>query len=174
LPGYVYLKFAQDPSHLGGGCGGRRRHGGSRRVERHQRFPNEIESPLDLAIPLRRQATAELNKGESRNALARAVCFHRLGRLRDRTAELQQHRASGLTLVTAAIVLWNTVYLDRALDSLRRRGEVVPDALLAHVAPLGWQHINLTGDYLWEEDTAIGPNGFRPLRGVDAPLAQAA
>ncbi|MBV8617030.1 MAG: Tn3 family transposase, partial [Acetobacteraceae bacterium] len=60
-------------------------------------------------VPLRRQTTAELNKGESRNALARAVCFHRLGRLRDRTAELQQHRASGLTLVTAAIALWNTV-----------------------------------------------------------------
>ncbi len=45
---------------------------------------------------LRRQATAELNKGESRNALARAVCFHRLGRLHDRTAQAQQHRASGL------------------------------------------------------------------------------
>jgi len=106
-------------------------------------------------VPLRRQATAELNKGESRNALARAVCFHRLGRLRDGTAELQQHRASGLTLVTAAIVLWNTVYLGRALDALRRRGEVVPDALLAHIAPLGWQHINLTGDYLWHADTEM-------------------
>lgn len=48
-----------------------------------------------LEMPdLRRQATAELNKGEARNALARAVCFHRLGRLRDRSAELQQHRAS--------------------------------------------------------------------------------
>ena len=47
---------------------------------------------------LRRQATAELNKGESRNALARAVCFHRLGRIRDRSYEGQQHRASGLTL----------------------------------------------------------------------------
>ena len=125
-------------------------------------------------VPLRRQATAELNKGESRNALARAVCFHRLGRLRDQTAQLQQHRASGLTLATAAIVLWNTVYLSRALDALRRRGEVVPDALLAHIAPLGWQHINLTGDYLWEADTAIGPDGFRPLRGVPAPHAQAA
>ena len=124
--------------------------------------------------PLRRQATAELNKGESRNALARAVCFHRLGRLRDRTAELQQHRASGLTLVTAAIVLWNTVYLGRALDALRCRGEVVPDALLAHIAPLGWQHINLTGDYLWDADAAIGPSGFRPLRGGEAPLAVAA
>ena len=50
-----------------------------------------------LELPhLRRQATAELDKGESRNALARAVCFHRLGQLRDRTVEMQQHRASSL------------------------------------------------------------------------------
>jgi len=125
-------------------------------------------------VPLRRQTTAELNKGESRNALARAVCFHRLGRLRDRTAELQQHRASGLTLVTAAIVLWNTVYLARALDASRRRGETVPDALLAHIAPLGWQHINLTGDYLWDADAAVGPHGFRPLRGAEMLRAEAA
>ena len=45
---------------------------------------------------LRRQVTVELNKGEARNALARAVCFHRLGRLRDRATEAQQYRASGL------------------------------------------------------------------------------
>jgi hypothetical protein len=114
---------------------------------------------------LRRQATVELNKGEARNALARAVCFHRLGRLRDRTAALQQHRASGLALVTAAIALWNTVYLERALDALRRRGEVISDALLAHIAPLGWQHVNLTGDYLWGVDNNLAPDGFRPLRG---------
>jgi len=120
-----------------------------------------------LELPdLRRQATAELNKGEARNALARAVCFHRLGRLHDRSAELQQHRASGHALVTAAIILWNSVYLGRALDVLRRRGEVVPDALLAHLAPLGWQHVNLTGDYLWGADAGIGPDGFRPLRGA--------
>jgi TnpA family transposase len=87
---------------------------------------------------LRRQATAELNKGESRNALARAVCFHRLGQLRDRTVEAQQHRVSGLTLITAAIALWKTVYLSRALEAVRRGGETVPDALLAHLAPLGW------------------------------------
>jgi len=52
---------------------------------------------------LRRQATAELNKGESRNALARAVCFHRLGRLRDRTLESQQYRAGGLNLVVKRV-----------------------------------------------------------------------
>jgi len=139
------------------------------RIERTLYTLDWLEQP-----PLRRQATAELNKGESRNALARAVCFHRLGRLRDRTAELQQHRASGLTLVTPAIVLWNTVYLGRALDALRRSGEVVPDELLAHIAPLGWQHINLTGDYLWDADDTFAADGFRALRGVDAQIAHAA
>ena len=123
---------------------------------------------------LRRQATAELNKGEARNALARAVCFHRLGRLRDRSAELQQHRAGGLALVTAAVALWNTVYLGRALGTLRRRGEAVPDALLAHLAPLGWQHINLTGDYLWDAASDFAADGFRALRGSRHTLADAA
>lgn len=68
------------------------------------------------------------------------MCFHRLGHLRDRTAELQRHRVSDLSVVADAITLWNSVYLGQALDAFRRR-ETVPDALLAHVAPLGWQHI---------------------------------
>lgn len=139
------------------------------RIERTLHTLDWLEQP-----PLRRQATAELNKGETRHALCRAVCFHRLGRLRDRTVELQQHRASGLALVTAAIALWNTVYLGRAVDTLRRHGERVPSALLAHVAPLGWQHINLTGDYLWDVNGNFGPDGFRSPRGVSAPLAAAA
>ena len=44
---------------------------------------------------LRRQTSQELNKGETRNSLARAVFIHRLGEIRDRTYENQQHRASG-------------------------------------------------------------------------------
>ena len=112
---------------------------------------------------LRRQATAELNKGESRNALARAVCFHRLGRLRDRTLESQQHRAGGLNLVVAAIVLWNTAYMERAIHHLRARGEKIPNELMPYLAPLGWQHINLTGDYIWTEPSRLHGEGFRPL-----------
>jgi hypothetical protein len=66
-------------------------------------------------------------------------------------------------------------HLDRALDSLRRLGEYVPGELLAHLAPVGWQHINLTGDYLWDADARIGPDGFRPLRTSFAqPLARTA
>jgi len=58
------------------------------------------------------------------------------------------------------------LYLSRALDVARRRGDLIPDALLAHLAQLGWQHINLTGDYLWGADAGLGPDGFRPLRGA--------
>jgi TnpA family transposase len=57
---------------------------------------------------LRQRVTAGLNKGELKNSLAKAVCFNRLGELRDRSFEAQRHRASGLNLVVGAIILWNT------------------------------------------------------------------
>ena len=101
---------------------------------------------------LRRDTGRELNKGESRNSLARAVFIHRLGEIRDRTYENQQHRASGLNLLVTAITLWNNRYLNRALAALRET-EDVPDRLLAHLSPLGWEHINLTGDYVWRPHT---------------------
>jgi TnpA family transposase len=112
---------------------------------------------------LRRRVTAGLNKGEARNALARAVFFHRLGEIRDRSYENQRHRANGLNLVVAAIILWNTVYLERAIAALRRR-QPVDDALLAHLSPLGWGHVILTGDYLWRAAKRLAKGEFRPLR----------
>ncbi|HBJ0117908.1 TPA: Tn3 family transposase [Escherichia coli] len=116
------------------------------------------------SVELRRRVHAGLNKGEARNALARAVFFNRLGEIRDRSFEQQRYRASGLNLVTAAIVLWNTVYLERAAHALRGNGHAVDDSLLQYLSPLGWEHINLTGDYLWRSSAKIGAGKFRPLR----------
>jgi TnpA family transposase len=112
---------------------------------------------------LRRRSNGNLNKGESRHALARAVFFHRLGELRDRTAEDMAHRASGLNLVVNAIVLWNTTYLARAVAYVRRQGVALTDEELSHVAPVRWDHIALTGDYLWS-DVHAPRERFRPLR----------
>ena len=121
---------------------------------------------------LRRRANAGLNKGEARNALARAVFFHRLGEIRDRTFENQRYRASGLNLAVAAIILWNTVYLGRAVDQLRSQGENFGDTLLAHIAPLGWEHITFNGDYVWPTEPL--QNGFRPLRNPRSEFLDAA
>jgi len=107
---------------------------------------------------LRERSHAGLNKGEASNSLRRAIFFHRQGEIRDRTFENQSFRASGLSLLTAAIVHWNTVYLHRAVQHLRTQGVHVPDDLLAHVAPLGWEHIALTGDYVW---TSANPSATK-------------
>jgi TnpA family transposase len=113
---------------------------------------------------LRRRSHVGLNKGEQQNALRRAVFFNRLGEIRDRSYENRRHRASGFNLIVSAIVLWNTTYLQRAVDHLRTQGHAPDPGDLAHLSPLGWEHISLTGDYHWETASTPGPDQFRPLR----------
>ena len=105
-----------------------------------------------------------MKKGEARNALARAVFFNRLGEIRDRNFEQQRYRAGGVNLVTAAVVLWNTVYLERAAHALCGNGHALVDALLQYLSPQGWEHINLNGNYLWRSTAKIGAGNSRTLR----------
>ena len=70
------------------------------------------------------------------------------------------------------MILWNTVYLGRVVDELRSRGEAVSDDLIAHIAPLGWEHIALNGDYVWPTEPL--QNGFRPLRNPRSTFLDAA
>lgn len=82
----------------------------------------------------------------------------------DRTLENQSNRANGLNLVVAAIILWNTVYIEHAVKELRRQGHHIPDSILPYVAPLGWEHINLTGDYIWKALASSKKTVLRPLQ----------
>jgi TnpA family transposase len=102
------------------------------------------------SVELRRRVQVGLNKGEARNALARAVFFYRQGRVQDRSHAQQQQRAQGLNLVVAAIILWNTLELARAIEELRSEGEVMTAEQLRHLSPMDWEHISLTGDYTWD------------------------
>ncbi|PGT99578.1 Tn3 family transposase [Bacillus cereus] len=112
----------------------------------------------------RRKVHVELNKGESKNSLARAVFFNRLGEIRDRSYEDQLHRASGLQLLISAIVTWNAVYISRAIEILRTNGTHIPEEYIQHISPLGWEHIALTGDYVWNLNQKVTFENLRPLR----------
>ncbi|GHL84528.1 hypothetical protein ECZU36_58120 [Escherichia coli] len=83
--------------------------------------------------------------------------FNRLGEIRDRSFEQQRYRASGQT---AAIVLWNTVRPRGLVEA----GKPVDGELLQFLSPLGWEHINLTGDYVWRQSRRLEDGKFRPLR----------
>lgn len=115
------------------------------RIERTLFILDWIKDPK-----LRARVQVGLNKGESRNALARTVFFNRLGEIRDRSFEHQCYRASGLNLVVLAIILWNTVYLEKIIKKLRKHKEI-PDQYLSHLSPICWDHISLTGDYVWKK-----------------------
>jgi Tn3 transposase DDE domain len=117
---------------------------------------------------LRHRAQAGLNKGELRNTLARALRFYRRGAVADRDREEQQRKASGLNLTIAAISLWNTVYLQKAIRAKAEAGEPIPEHVLAHLAPLGWEHITLTGTYHWRRYRSHF-QALRPLRTQKVP-----
>ncbi len=60
-------------------------------------------------------------------------------------------------------MLWNTVYIERAIDASARNGQFLNAELLKYLSPLGWEHINLTGDYQWQ-GKRLAQGRFRPLR----------
>lgn len=119
------------------------------------------------SVELRRRVHIGLNKGEAKNALARAVFLNGLGEIRDRRFENQRYRASGLNLVVAAISLWNTVYLEQAVQALRSCGMEIDEKLLPHLSPLGWEHINLTGDYIWRQNELVENGKLRSSRTLE-------
>jgi len=99
---------------------------------------------------LRRRVTIGLNKGEAHHTLKRAIRFYRRGSVGDRSQLDQDLNAMALNLVVAAIILWNTAYLDRAIQLLQEEEIHVPEEYVPHISPLGWEHIAITGTYHWK------------------------
>jgi TnpA family transposase len=104
-----------------------------------------------LNTEMQRRAQIGLNKGEAHHALKGALRIGRQGEIRDRTTEGQHFRIAGLNLLTAIIIYWNTKQLGIAIAQRRKAGLDCSPELLAHISPLGWAHILLTGEYRWRK-----------------------
>ena len=112
---------------------------------------------------LRRRIQKGLNKGELTNALARALFFGKHGHFREHELQDQLQRASALNILINAIAIWNTVYLNKAINQLKRRREI-PENLLKHLSPLGWEHINFLGEYYFDGIASNTLDKLRPLK----------
>ena len=102
-----------------------------------------------LDADMQRRAQIGLNKGEAHHALKNALRIGRQGEIRDRTSEGQHFRMAGLNLLAAIVIYWNTKHLGLAVAKRRREGLDCSPHLMAHISPLGWAHILLTGEYRW-------------------------
>ena len=112
----------------------------------------------------RRRINRQINKGQLLHALRRRIFFAEEGKVRRRHHEEQVNQATCLTLVTNAAILWNTVYLEAAIDRLRSEGVEIDDETLAHLSPAHWEHISPYGRFHFDVEAGLGRKELRPLR----------
>ncbi len=112
----------------------------------------------------RRRIQIQLNRGEGRHGVARHVFHGQLGELRQRYRQGQEDQLGVLGLVVNMIVLWNTWYMQDALDVWRAQGREVRPEDVERLAPLRFQHINVHGKYHFTLPETVAQGHHRPLR----------
>ena len=80
------------------------------------------------------------------------------------TAKVKEDRFGSLGLVVNVIVLWNTIYVDAALNQLRAEGFEVRTEDVTRLSPLGFNYINMLGRYAFLLPNQIARGELRPLR----------
>ena len=97
--------------------------------------------------PLRDAIQLQLNRGEFRHILAKSLFFANWGSFRSGDYEEVMNKASCLSLLSNAVLVWNTVHIARIVDQLRAAGHEVKDEDLARVSPLAHAHVIPNGSY---------------------------
>ncbi|MEQ1965148.1 Tn3 family transposase [Xenorhabdus khoisanae] len=111
----------------------------------------------------RRKTLQQLNRGEGRHAVARNVFHGKRGELRQAYREGQEDQLGSLGLVLNMIVLWNTIYMDAAVQQLRQEGYPVHDEDVKRLSPLLCEHINMQGRYTFTVPDAVNRGELRPF-----------
>lgn len=134
---------------------------------------HSIRSHIDDESKRRRTLT-QLNRGEERHRLARAIFHGNRGELRQRYLEGQEDQLGALGLVVNIIILWNTLYISAALDQLAAEGFPIQPADVARLSPLVFDHINLLGRYAFSVPESVIRGELRPLRRPEDALEDVA
>ena len=110
----------------------------------------------------RRRILTQLNRGEGRHSVARVICHGQRGEIRKRYREGQEDQLGALGLVTNAVVLWNTIYMQAALDHTRQSMDIKEEDE-ARLSPLGYRHLNVLGHYSFTLAEQVMKGNLRPL-----------
>src|SRR6266700_1404980 len=108
----------------------------------------------------RRRINAQLNKGESLHALRDFLFVADKGVTRRKQEEAQTNQAMCLNLITNAVVVWNTLYMQAVRDSLRAEGSSVEEDDVAHLSPARFEHVNPYGKYFFPLEEAERRQGL--------------
>lgn len=105
-----------------------------------------------LTVPeLRRTVQRQLNKGEYRHKLPRWVFFANQGEFTTGDYEEIMNKASCLSLVSNAILYWNTIKINDIVESLRQQGEEINNEALSHISLLPYKHVLPHGSHFIDD-----------------------
>jgi TnpA family transposase len=117
----------------------------------------------------RRRILTQLNRGEERHHVARAIFHGRRGEMRKPYREGQEDQLGALGLVLNAVVLWNTIYMESTLDHLKHKSITVDEDFEKRLSPLLYEHINVLGHYSFTLSEQIEKGKLRPLNMAEIP-----
>src|ERR1700693_2570411 len=89
----------------------------------------------DYRQRIRRRVQLQLNRGEARHELAGWLFFANRDEFRTGDYEEIMNKASCLSLLSNAVLVWNTIKIGNIVGQLRGAGEQIDDADLSRVSP---------------------------------------
>jgi TnpA family transposase len=98
-------------------------------------------------VELRGRVQLQLNRGERRHQLARRLFFANQGAFQIGDYEEIMNKATCLSLLSNAVVVWHTVQMTRIIAQLRAGGENITDEELARISPFAFAHVIPNGTY---------------------------
>jgi TnpA family transposase len=102
---------------------------------------------------LRYRVQLQLNRGEARHELVgRCLFFANRGEFRSGDAEEIMNKASSLSLLSNAVLVWNTLRISEIVNQLRAAGHTIADQDLARVSPLMHTHVIPNGTYRFSDE----------------------
>jgi TnpA family transposase len=119
----------------------------------------------------RRDIKGIRNLQEGRHSLAAAIFHGKKGELYQRYHKGMEDQLGALGLVLNCVVLWNTFYMNAALQQLRAQGRPVADDDVVRLSPFVRHHLNFYGKYSFVLPDLLG--GPRPLGDPDTPDPEA-
>jgi TnpA family transposase len=112
----------------------------------------------------RRRILTQLNHTELRHRLGRRIHHGERGEIRSPLQQRQEEQLGCLGLALNAVVHWNAIYMQAAIQQMRQDGMDVSNDDILHLTPLIWRHLNFLGRYDFSLPDTVMNGGLRPLR----------
>lgn len=143
----------------------------TRLLKEHGRLAKTIHALRYLeSEAYRRRIGRQLNRGERLHQLRNWLMFGGDGKVRRKQEAAQTCQAGCLNLMTNAVVVWNTLYMQKAIRQMDPEGDSEGDPFdnerLEHLSPARFEHVNRCGRYRFDVERESARSGLRPLREV--------